>query len=116
MKKSLLDLDINELKDELLKIENNKFRYKQVYSWLQKGASFEEMTNIPKSLIEILKENYSTGHAGIHTRLVSEIDGTIKYVFALHDGVLVEGVLIRITSYNVCYTKLLRRLCYRSKP
>ncbi|MBN2879382.1 MAG: 23S rRNA (adenine(2503)-C(2))-methyltransferase RlmN [Clostridia bacterium] len=94
MKRSLLDLDINELKEELLKIENNKFRYKQVYSWLQKGASFDEMTNIPKSLVEILKDNYSTGHAGIHTKLVSEIDGTIKYIFELHDGVLVEGVLM----------------------
>lgn len=94
MKKSLLDFDINELKQELLKIENNKFRYKQIYSWLQKGASFDEMSNIPKNLRDKLKEDYVTGHAEIDTKLVSQIDGTIKYLFKLYDGVLVEGVLM----------------------
>jgi len=94
MKKSLLDFNIDELKEELLKIENNKFRYKQIYSWLQKGASFDEMTNIPKSLRDKLKEDYVTGNAKIDTKLVSEIDGTIKYLFKLHDGILVEGVLM----------------------
>lgn len=94
MKKSLLDFDINELKDEISKFDSSKFRYKQIYGWLQKGASFDQMSNIPKSLRDVLNENYVTGHAEIHTKLVSEIDGTAKYLLKLHDGVLVEGVLM----------------------
>lgn len=94
MKKSLLDFSMEELKEELLKIENNKFRYKQIYNWLQKGAGFDEMSNIPKSLRDKLSEEYVTGHAQVYTKMVSEIDGTIKYLFRLHDGVLVEGVLM----------------------
>jgi len=94
MLKTLLDLSIEELKEEIAKIDSSKFRYKQIYSWLQKGASFDEMSNIPKNLRDTLKENYITGHAEIYTKLVSKIDGTIKYLFRLYDGVLIEGVLM----------------------
>ena len=100
MKKPLLDFDINELKEELADLDSSKFRYKQIYSWLQKGASFEEMSNIPKDLREKLIERYVTGHADIFTKLLSDIDGTIKYLFRLHDGVLVEGVLMHYEYGN----------------
>ena len=100
MTKSLLDFDINELKEEISSLDTSRFRYKQIYSWLQKGASFDEMSNVPKELRERLKEKYVTGHAEIFTKLVSEIDGTIKYLFKLHDGVLVEGVLMRYDYGN----------------
>ena len=94
MKKSLLDFTIDELKNEIAELDSSKFRYKQIYSWLQKGAAFDEMSNIPKDLRDKLAEKYATGHAEIFTKLVSEIDGTIKYLLKLHDGVLVEGVLM----------------------
>ena len=94
MKKSLLDLSIDQLKEEIAKHDNSKFRYKQIYTWLQKGAGFDEMSNIPKDLRDVLSKNYVTGHAEIYTKLVSEIDGTIKYLFRLYDGVLIEGVLM----------------------
>ena len=85
---------MDELKEEIAKFDSSKFRYKQIYSWLQKGADFDEMSNISKSLRDNLKENYVTGHAEIYSKLVSQIDGTIKYLFKMYDGALIEGVLM----------------------
>lgn len=76
-----------------------KFRANQLWEWLwQKSArSFDEMTNLSKELRQKLKEEYS-----FHTLNISQSqkssDGTIKYVFKLNDGFLIEGVLIPTSS------------------
>lgn len=71
------------------------FRAKQVEEWLwKKGAqTFEEMANLPKELRKKLEESFALHALHIHTQQKSS-DGTIKVVFRLFDGNLIEGVLI----------------------
>lgn len=93
--KDIRDLSIEELTELFKELGEPAFRAKQVHQWLwQKGAlSFEEMSNLPKSLREKLQENFSFHITKIHTAQKS-IDGTIKVAFILHDGSKIEGVLI----------------------
>lgn len=71
------------------------FRAKQVHEWLwQKSArSFDDMTNLSKGLREKLKQLFALNPVSVATSQVSK-DRTIKSGFRLHDGYLIEGVLI----------------------
>ena len=70
-----------------------KFRAKQIYSWLHKGiSSFDDMKNIPKSLISFLKETCTLSCAECVKRQVSKLDGTRKYLLKFNDGNCVEAV------------------------
>lgn len=94
--------------DELTVLLNNmgqpKFRAAQLYKWLQSGAeSFEEMTDIPKSLKAALDETCYIAGVKIVKRLESAIDGTVKYVYQLFDGEYIESVLMKYEhGYTVC--------------
>lgn len=85
-----------------VKIE--KFRAKQIFSWLAKGVhSFDEMTNVSAAIRKALDEDAYISTPKIHTKLVSQIDGTIKYLFELADGERVESVFMRYEHGNtVC--------------
>lgn len=80
------------------------YRANQVYSWLVKGIeTFDEMLNIPKDLREVLKEKFYIATAKINRKLVSKLDGTVKYLFELHDGEFVEAVLMKYNhGYTIC--------------
>ena len=80
------------------------FRAKQIYSWLHKAVrSYEEMTNIPKSLREALAEQYPLYAPEAVRKQESAKDGTIKYLWKLSDGNCVETVLMRYHYGNtVC--------------
>ncbi|MBR2890094.1 MAG: 23S rRNA (adenine(2503)-C(2))-methyltransferase RlmN [Oscillospiraceae bacterium] len=80
------------------------FRAKQVYTWLHKGVrSYEEMTNLPKSLRDTLAERYPIQAPEVVRRQESARDGTIKYLWRLADGNCVETVLMRYHYGNtVC--------------
>ena len=80
------------------------FRAKQVFSWLHKGVhSYEEMTNLPKALRESLAEKYPLHIPQVVRKQESQRDGTIKYLWELHDGNCVETVLMRYHYGNtVC--------------
>ena len=80
------------------------FRAKQVYSWLHKGVrSYEEMTNLPKALRDTLAEQYPILPPQVVRKQESQRDGTIKYLWKLHDGNCVETVLMRYNYGNtVC--------------
>ena len=71
------------------------FRAGQIYEWIWgKGVrDFDEMTNLAKSLRRKLKDNFVMSPVTLENRFMSN-DGTIKFGFRLHDGHLVEGVLI----------------------
>ncbi len=72
-----------------------KFRAKQIYEWLVKGVnSFDEMTNLPKDLRATLSQHFTLSAAVIRRKLVSQLDGTVKYLFGLADGHCVEGVVM----------------------
>ncbi len=79
------------------------FRAKQVYQWLVKGvSSFEEMSNIPKKLKAFLNENYFIASVKIKSKKIST-DGTIKYLFELYDGQLIEAVVMKYNhGYSMC--------------
>ena len=70
------------------------FRAKQIYSWLheKRVRDYSEMTNIPAAFRDELSEKYPLAKVKIERRLVSKIDGTVKYLFELEDGEHVEGV------------------------
>jgi len=71
------------------------FRGKQLFRWIHQGADFEEMTNLSRDLRERLKETAVAQPVSIRTERTSQLDGTVKFLFALRDGNCVEGVLMR---------------------
>jgi len=80
------------------------FRAKQVYTWLHKGVrTYDEMTNLPKTLRDKLSEQYPILAPKVVRRQESQRDGTIKYLWELSDGNCVETVLMRYHYGNtVC--------------
>ena len=80
------------------------FRAKQVFSWLHKGVrSYDEMSNLPKSLRDTLAEKYPICPPEVVRKQESKKDGTIKYLWKLSDGNCVETVLMRYNYGNtVC--------------
>ena len=94
-----------ELEDLLKELGEPKFRAKQIFDWLhaKQVDSFEEMTNLSKGLREKLAETASINGVEIVRKLVSQIDGTRKYLFALSDGAIIESVLMKYEHGNtVC--------------
>jgi len=90
---SLASMTIAELTELMQTLGEPKFRARQVFEWLSRGARPEEMTNVSKSLREKLAA-LRYGGARIYDKRVSQKDGTIKYLFELEDGNIVEGVLM----------------------
>lgn len=98
-------LTIEELTSEITQMGFPAFRAKQIYSWVQEKcvSSFDEMTNIPAALRTSLSEKFSFFGCKINTKLVSKIDGTVKYLFELHDGEYVESVVMKYKyGYSIC--------------
>ena len=71
------------------------FRGKQIFRWIHHGADFDEMTNLPLSMREKLKEEAIAQPVSIRLHRTSRLDGTVKFLYALQDGNCVEGVLMR---------------------
>lgn len=84
-----------ELKATLAEMGEKPFRAGQLFAWLHKGARIDEMTNLPLSLREQLKEKGVDQPVSIQEERVSRLDGTKKFLYALADGNCVEGVLMR---------------------
>jgi len=85
-----LDFDINDWKNYLAENGEPSFRAKQIFSWLHKGCRFDKMSNLPKKLQGSLAENFCENSVSIYKKLVSEKDGTRKYIFLLPDGNIIE--------------------------
>ena len=77
------------------------FRGKQIFRWIHQGADFDEMTNLPLSLREKLKETAVAQPVTIIEKRESRLDETVKFLFGLKDGNCVEGVLM---SYHHGHT------------
>ena len=105
MKKDIRAYTYEELQEELKTRGEKAFRAKQIYEWLHVKTidNFDEMTNISKALREKLKENYEILSVHMLERQESKLDGTNKFLFQLHDGNVVESVLMRYKHGNsVC--------------
>lgn len=101
---NLKSLTREEIGDILKELEQPAFRAGQIFTWLHKGVrSYEEMTNLPKNLRQILAEKYPICPPRVVRRQESSRDGTIKYLWELSDGNCVETVLMRYRYGNtVC--------------
>jgi 23S rRNA (adenine2503-C2)-methyltransferase len=95
VKTDIRELSLEELKTVIVEKGEKAFRAKQVYEWLWKkhASSFEEMTNLSKSMRTFLEEEFVINMASIKTEQKSS-DRTIKTAFELHDTHVIEGVLI----------------------
>ena len=91
--RSIYNLTLKEMQEQF----KPKFRAKQMYGWLYNNyvESFEDMANIPKTLREELKNDYTINPLKIVKKECSS-DGTIKYLFSLYDEHTIETVLIRM--------------------
>lgn len=97
----ILSLYPNEIEDLVEELGEKKYRAAQIFSWLYKGAGdFSQMTNLSKPFIAKLKGKAVIKKITIEQKLVSLIDGTIKYLFALDDGEKIESVFMRYKHGN----------------
>lgn len=102
MKENLLSLTFMELENLVVELGEKKYRAEQIFSSLQMGKTLNEMTNIPKSLVEKLKEKYDDEVLEIIKEQISH-DGTRKYLYKLQDGNIIEGVLMGYKfGYTIC--------------
>lgn len=100
----LKSMTIPEIEAFLAELGEPKFRAKQIFVWMHKGVeSFDEMTNLSKTLREKLNELCTLTVPKVERKQVSKLDGTIKYLWMLEDGNCVETVLMRYKHGNtVC--------------
>jgi len=88
-----------ELTEYVVSLGEPKFRASQIWGWLLKGADFSEMKNLPAALKTKLAENAFVATAKIAKKFVSK-DGTVKYLYELHDGERIESVFMRYKHGN----------------
>ncbi len=101
----LKSMTLPELEDYMESIGEKKFRGKQLYEWMHKHLVFslEEMNNIPKKLKEKIETKSEIYGVKLADCFVSKLDGTRKYLFELHDGNIIESVLMKYKHGNsVC--------------
>jgi 23S rRNA (adenine2503-C2)-methyltransferase len=94
-KKDIRSLTKEQLRDFFVANGDKAFRGNQVYEWLWSKAShnFEDMTNVSKETRIMLENNFVINHIKVDQMQRSE-DGTVKNAVRLHDGLIVESVLI----------------------
>ncbi|MBR5535928.1 MAG: 23S rRNA (adenine(2503)-C(2))-methyltransferase RlmN [Clostridia bacterium] len=90
---NLCDLTYEELTEYFVNMGEPAFRAKQVFSFIAKGTeSIDDLTTLSKSLREKLKKDCEIYLPVIERKLVSKIDGTIKYLLKLNDSNVIETV------------------------
>ncbi|MDO4459605.1 MAG: 23S rRNA (adenine(2503)-C(2))-methyltransferase RlmN, partial [Clostridia bacterium] len=100
-KKDIKSLNLKELTEELVGSGLPKFRAQQIYKWLHSGVkSFEEMTNLSKQMRQDLDEKYYIASCDIELKRVSKLDGTVKYLYRLHDDEYIEAVVMKYHHGN----------------
>lgn len=95
-KKDIKSMTLQRLTEEVLEMGLPKFRAGQIYDWLhnKRVEGFQEMTNLSAPLREQLEQRYYINRLSIKKKLVSRLDGTVKYLYELRDGNCVEAVLM----------------------
>ncbi len=105
-KPSIYSLQLDQLKEWLEQNGEKAFRATQIYEWLyeKRVTSYEDMTNLSKGLRSKLEESFTLTTLNTLVQQTSK-DGTIKFLFELHDGYSIETVLMRHDYGNsVCVT------------
>ncbi|MEC2056926.1 23S rRNA (adenine(2503)-C(2))-methyltransferase RlmN [Peribacillus psychrosaccharolyticus] len=105
-KESIYGLTYDQLTEWLMSHGHKKFRATQVWDWLYKKrvTEFSQMKNVSKECIQLLEDHFAIQTLELHTKQESA-DGTIKFLFKLKDGNLIETVLMRFKyGLSVCVT------------
>lgn len=104
MRKDIKSMTLSELTDELKALGEASFRGAQVYGWLHRGATdFEQMSNLSRPLRQKLAEQFYITAPRVARKQVSQLDGTVKYLWELKDGNCIETVLMSYHHGNtVC--------------
>jgi 23S rRNA (adenine2503-C2)-methyltransferase len=95
----LLSMNIEQLKEIVTGMGEKPYAAAQLSDWLSKGVCFEDMSNLPKTLREKLRNEYTEGYARVELKIVSE-DGTIKYLLEMPAGGFIECVFMRYHHGN----------------
>ncbi|MFJ8244031.1 23S rRNA (adenine(2503)-C(2))-methyltransferase RlmN [Peribacillus asahii] len=105
-KPSVYSLELQQLKEWAVENGDKAFRGEQIYDWLYKKRvkAFDEMTNLSKQLRDKLEEQFTFTTLNTLIQQTSS-DGTMKFLFELHDGYSIETVLMRHDYGNsICVT------------
>ena len=92
----ILSMTRDELRDYIVSLGEARYRADQLYSWMMRGAGFDEMTNLPKAFRALVAERADYRRCTVAARFESSLDETVKYAFELEDGECVELSLIHI--------------------
>lgn len=96
----LLSMSQAEMGELLASWGQPAFRKKQLFSWLHQGTPFEQMLNLPNALRVRLRAEASENTVSVLETIESKIDGTVKLLYRLPDGNVIEGVLMRYKHGN----------------
>jgi len=99
-KYELLSLTPDELVGLMGELGEPKFRAKQLFEQMHRGLSPDDMSNIGKVTCEKIYSVASFHLPAVRRKLVSKIDGTVKYLFELADGHCVESVVMKYKHGN----------------
>ena len=100
---NILSYTPEELKALMSEIGEPSYRAGQIFSQLHKGIALDEMTNVGKATKEKLSRTVDVRFPSVRRKLVSRLDGTVKYLFSLTDGNCIESVVMKYEhGYTIC--------------
>lgn len=104
MRADLKSMTREELTSYISSLGEPAFRAKQIFRWIHRGvASFEAMSDLPKSLKERLDKEAFITTIHVFKRFCSQLDETVKYLFELEDGNIIETVAMKYHhGYSLC--------------
>lgn len=91
--KCFLDYSLKEMENIVVNLNEPKFRAEQIFIGLYLGKSFNEISNISANLKAKLQEDYISQPLKVLDKKISK-DGTVKFIFKLHDNNIIESVLM----------------------
>lgn len=106
MKPFIYDYTLDQLKNWMKENGEPAFRADQLFDWIyvKRVTSFEDMSNLPKSLRDKLDAEFQFVTLQEITKFESK-DGTVKFLFGLHDSHAIETVIMRHNYGNsICVT------------
>lgn len=91
------DYSFDELLEVFISMGEKEYRVRQLFNWIYEKnvESFDEMTNFSKDLRSRLGERFILSPLTPEDRLISQLDGTEKFLFRTHDGHFIESVFLR---------------------
>lgn len=99
----ILSMTRDELRELVVSWGEKRFRADQLFGWMQKGATLDEMTNLPHAFRDMIAERCEYRLPVVEQCFESALDDTVKYVFRLIDGECVESVFMRYEhGVSVC--------------